>query len=315
MKNKHRWPLLYGLALTAFSAYVLLDAFVIPRSYSAVTESATSSAIAASSEAGSGGAAEDGGTEENGGAAESAAVITDSSYNDGSCAIQITQYRAYNTNLYVADITLTGAETLKTALANHTYGKNVTAAASEIAADNGAILAINGDYYGARSGYVIRNGVLYRSTSADSEQQDLVIGADGSFSIVREGDVTAEELLDAGAQQVLSFGPGLLEDGEITVEQNTEVDKAKASNPRTAIGILGPLHYVFVVADGRTEESSGVSLYELAEFMQKLGVQTAYNLDGGGSSTMVFNGAVVNCPTSDGRRIQERKVSDIVFIG
>lgn len=303
MKNKHRWPLLYGLALTAFSAYVLLDAFVIPRSYSAVTESTTSSAIAASSEAGSGGAA------------ESAAVITDSSYNDGSCAIQITQYRAYNTNLYVADITLTGAETLKTALANYTYGKNVTAATSEIAADNGAILAINGDYYGARSGYVIRNGVLYRSTSADSEQQDLVIGADGSFSIVREGDVTAEELLDAGAQQVLSFGPGLLEDGEITVEQNTEVDKAKASNPRTAIGILGPLHYVFVVADGRTEESSGVSLYELAEFMQKLGVQTAYNLDGGGSSTIVFNGAVVNCPTSDGRRIQERKVSDIVFIG
>lgn len=309
MKNKHRWPLLYGLALTAFSAYVLLDAFVIPRSYSAVTESATSSAIAASSEAGSGDTTEGGDT------TESAAVITDSSYNDGSCAIQITQYRAYNTNLYVADITLTGAETLKTALANHTYGKNVTAATSEIAADNGAILAINGDYYGARSGYVIRNGVLYRRTSADSEQQDLVIGADGSFSIVREGDVTAEELLDAGAQQVLSFGPGLLEDGEITVEQNTEVDKAKASNPRTAIGILGPLHYVFVVADGRTEESSGVSLYELAEFMQKLGVQTAYNLDGGGSSTMVFNGAVVNCPTSDGRRIQERKVSDIVFIG
>lgn len=309
MKNKHRWPLLYGLALTAFSAYVLLDAFVIPRSYSAVTENASSSAIAASSEAGDGRAAE------SSGAADSAAVITDSSYNDGDCAIQITQYRAYDTNLYVADITLSGAGTLKTALANNTYGKNVTAATSEIAADNGAILAINGDYYGARSGYVIRNGVLYRSTSAGSEQQDLVIGADGSFSIVREGDVTAEELLDAGAQQVLSFGPGLLEDGGITVEQNTEVDKAKTSNPRTAIGILGPLHYVFVVADGRTEESSGVSLYELAEFMQKLDVQTAYNLDGGGSSTMVFNGAVVNCPTSDGRRIQERKVSDIVFIG
>lgn len=309
MKNKHRWPLLYGLALTAFSAYVLLDAFVIPRSYSAATEGAPSSAIAAASEA------EDGSTAENGGAAESAAVITDNSYNDGSCAIQITQYRAYDTDLYVADITLTGAETLKTALASNTYGKNVTAATSEIAQANGAILAINGDYYGTRNGYVIRNGALYRSTSAGSEQQDLVIGADGSFSIVREGDVTAEELLDAGAQQVLSFGPGLLEDGEITVEQNTEVDKAKTSNPRTAIGILGPLHYVFVVADGRTEASTGVSLYELAEFMQKLGVQTAYNLDGGGSSTMVFNGAVVNCPTSDGRHIQERKVSDIVFIG
>lgn len=309
MSGKLRWPLLYGLALTAFSAYVLLDAFVIPRSYLTVTEGAPSSEAAVSSEA------ESGSTAENGGAAENAAVITDSSYNDGSCAIEITQYRAYDTDLYVADITPTGPETLKTALAGNTYGKNVTAATSAIAEDNGAVLAINGDYYGARNGYVIRNGVLYRSTSASREQQDLVIGADGSFSIVREGDVTAEELLDAGAQQVLSFGPGLLEDGAITVEQNTEVDKARTSNPRTSIGILSPLHYVFVVADGRTEASAGLSLYELAEFMQGLGVQTTYNLDGGGSSTMVFNGTVVNCPTSDGRHIRERKVSDIVFIG
>lgn len=269
MRGRYCWPLLYGLALTAFSVYVLLDAFVIPCSYLAVTEGA----VTASSEA------EGGSTADYGGAARSAAVITDDSYNDGSCTIKITQYRACETNLYVVDITLTDPQTLKTALASNTYGKNVTAATSKIAADNGAILAINGDYYGARSGYVIRNGVLYRSSSAGSEQQDLVIGTDGSFSIVREGGVTAEELLDAGAQQVLSFGPGLLEDGEITVEQNTEVDKAKTSNPRTSIGILGPLHYVFVVADGRIKASAGVSLYELAEFMQGLGVQTAYNLD------------------------------------
>ena len=59
-----------------------------------------------------------------------------------------------------------------------------------------------------------------------------------------------------------------------------------------------PGKQIFVVSDGRTDESSGLSLYELACFMKDLGVNTAYNLDGGGSSTMVFNGELVNNPTS-----------------
>ena len=88
-----------------------------------------------------------------------------------------------------------------------------------------------------------------------------------------------------------------------------------ASNPRTAIGQIDELHYVFVVSDGRTSASDGLSLYELASFMSELGVRTAYNLDGGGSSTMVFNGRVVNNPTTNGRSISERSVSDIVYIG
>jgi exopolysaccharide biosynthesis protein len=70
-----------------------------------------------------------------------------------------------------------------------------------------------------------------------------------------------------------------------------------------------------VVSDGRTDESQGLTLQELAQFMQKLGVKTAYNLDGGGSSTMYYNKEVVNNPTTSGRNISERKVSDIVYIG
>ena len=72
---------------------------------------------------------------------------------------------------------------------------------------------------------------------------------------------------------------------------------------------------MFVVSDGRTSESEGLSLYELATFMQSLGVTTAYNLDGGGSSTIYFNGQVINNPTTNGNSISERKVSDIVYIG
>ena len=106
-----------------------------------------------------------------------------------------------------------------------------------------------------------------------------------------------------------------MENGQITVSSSYEVARAMQSNPRTAIGIIDELHYVFVVADGRTSESEGLSVYELAKFMQSLGAKTAYNLDGGGSSTMYFNGNVVNNPTSNGRTIRERSVSDIVYIG
>ena len=298
MKHRALFPRLYAFALTAFTAFVLLDAFVIPQSYSIVeTPAATQSNPA------------DTATD------NASAAVTATTYDNGSTKITLSTYREYDTDIYVAEVTLSSADALKTAFANNIYGKNVTQTTSAMAQAQNAILAINGDYYGARSGYVIRNGVLYRDTAASTEQQDLVIYADGSMEIVREGDVTAQELLKQGAQQVLSFGPGLLTGGEVRVEQNTEVDKARTSNPRTAIGQVDNLHYVFVVADGRTNQSAGLSLYQLAQFMQGLGVRTAYNLDGGGSSTMVFGGSVVNQPTSSGERISERKVSDIVYIG
>mgnify|MGYP001126969062 CR=1 FL=1 len=104
-------------------------------------------------------------------------------------------------------------------------------------------------------------------------------------------------------------------DGQIAVTESEEVVRSRVSNPRTAVGVIDRLRYLFVVSDGRTGESEGLSLYELAEFMQSLGAQTAYNLDGGGSSTMYFNGEIINNPTTNGRRIQERSVSDIVYIG
>jgi len=121
-------------------------------------------------------------------------------------------------------------------------------------------------------------------------------------------------LLAAGAWQVLSFGPALVTNGTVAVSESEEVGKAMASNPRTALGITEDGHYLFVVSDGRTSESEGLSLYELAEFMQSLGVTTAYNLDGGGSSTIYLNGEVINQPTTSGKSIKERSVSDIVYI-
>ncbi len=309
--KKYLWAICYGLLLTAFTAYVLMDTFVITRVYTTVPSDDTDSSSLVEGN--------DSGSELRQDSASSIIIpdriITDTSYTDDNISITITEYRENETTVYVADVKLSSAGFLKTAFAESAYGKNITEKTSEIAANNNAILAINGDYYGAQEkGYVLRNGILYRST-ADSDQEDLVIYKDGSFEIITEKNVSADSLLDKGAQQILSFGPALVMNGKISVTEDEEVGKAMTDNPRTAIGIIDDLHYVLVVSDGRTDESEGLTLYELAEFMQTLGAETAYNLDGGGSSTMVFNGEVINNPTTNGKKIKERSVSDIVYIG
>lgn len=312
LKKPHLWAAAFSVLLVSFTLFVVLDTFVISRTYAVIEEK--TSQKDSGSEADSEGAAGD--SSAGAGSGSGDAVTTENTYSDDNISITITEYREYDTSIFVADVTLKDARYLQTAFANNAYVKNVTQTTSAIAEANDAILAINGDYYGAQNrGYVIRNGVIYRNTVSDSSQEDLVIYEDGSFEIVTEGAVTASELLDKGAVQVLSFGPGLIKNGEVSVTSTEEVDKAKTSNPRTAIGIIDDLHHVLVVSDGRTSASTGLYLYQLAEFMESLGATTAYNLDGGGSSTMCFNGAVINNPTTDGRTIKERSVSDIVSIG
>ncbi len=220
--------------------------------------------------------------------------------------------------IYIADIRLSSIDYLKTAFADDTYGRNIAQKTSVIAENCNAILAINGDYCGFRSkGFVLRNNVLYRDTArSDGDDEALVIDASGDFSIIRESSSSALDLLNRGVLQIFSFGPALVDGGVIAVEKNTEISgKSMVSNPRTAIGQISGLHYLFVVSDGRTSESAGLSLYQLAEVCLSRGCSVAYNLDGGGSSTIWFNGSVINKPTTDGRRITERSVSDIVYIG
>ena len=235
-------------------------------------------------------------------------------YSDSKSKITVTRYRAYDSNIYVADVEVTDGTSILSAFANNTYGRNITDTTSDMAEENNAVLAINGDYYGARqSGYVIRNGVVYRNQGSNGE--DMVISKDGSLSFISESDTTTDSLIQKQTWQVLSFGPVLVENGQVAVTENDEVGMAMASNPRTAIGTVAKNHYLFVVSDGRTSESAGLSLYELANFMKSLGATNVYNLDGGGSSTMVFQGEVVNNPTTNGNKISERAVSDILYIG
>ncbi len=252
-----------------------------------------------------------------------ALVISDDwSYTSESVSIQINQVSTgsgENTvTYYVADVTLSDATTLASAFAENQFGANIIEFTSEIAADNNAIFAINGDYYGFRQdGIVIRNGIVYRD-------EPTRIGAafyqDGSMKVFDETQTSAAELLEQGVWNTLSFGPALIVDsqivdfeGRIQIDNNIGNHSIQGSNPRTGIGIIAPNHYVFVVVDGRSKGySRGLTLDEFAQIFAELGCTDAYNLDGGGSSTMYFMGRVVNNPLG---RNQERGTSDILYIG
>lgn len=299
LKKHYAYASVFGLLLTGSFTYSMLKTFVLAETISTVATTSTSPNTATANQA------------------AKTATVTDSSYKDDNISINLSESTVNSTQVYVADVTVSSSDYLKTAFAQNAFGTNVTAKTSETATDNNAILAVNGDYYGANStGYVIRNGVVYSDTvREDSSNGDLAIYKDGSFKIIYEDQISADQLVKDGVVNLLAFGPALVENGEIAVGTNEEVGQAMASNPRTAIGIIDANHYIIVVSDGRTSESKGLSLYQMAEVMKSYGVKTAYNLDGGGSSTLYFNSQVINKPTTGGNKISERAVSDIVYIG
>ena len=259
-----------------------------------------------------------GGTSDPGGTA----VATDASYVSGSSTINISAVATGSgdntVTYYVADVVLDDATTLQSAFANDSFGENITETTSAIAEANNAIFAINGDYYGFRdTGIVIRNGVVFRDEGA---RQGLAFYRDGTVKVYDETTTTAEQLVSEGVWNTLSFGPSLLDNGEIAEGiEDVEVDtnfgnhSIQGEQPRTAVGIIDQNHLVFVVVDGRSPGySAGVTMTGLAEIMQGLGATTAYNIDGGGSSTMYFNGGLVNNPLGENK---ERGTSDILYIG
>jgi exopolysaccharide biosynthesis protein len=217
---------------------------------------------------------------------------------------------------YAADITVTDATVVRSAFAQDQFGLNITEDPSTIASDHGAILAINGDYYGFRdTGIEIRNGVTYRD---EPVRDGLVFYTDGRIEIYDETTTSADELLEDGAWNTLSFGPAVLLDGavpdgveDVEVDTNVGNHSIQGDQPRTAIGVIGENHLVFLVVDGRDEGySRGAGLPELGEILLDLGCTDGYNLDGGGSSVLIFDGEIQNRPSGGG----ERATSDILYI-
>ena len=133
LKKRYAYASIFVLLLTASFSYSMLKTFVIAETISTVSSTSSSSNAEAASKA-----------------AETA-TVTDNSYSDDNISVTLTERTVSNTQVYIADVTVSSSEYLKTAFAQNTYGNNVTAKTSETAANNKAILAVNGDYYGANS--------------------------------------------------------------------------------------------------------------------------------------------------------------------
>ncbi|MCR8660379.1 phosphodiester glycosidase family protein [Paenibacillus endoradicis] len=250
------------------------------------------------------------------------ATYDDWNYEDENINIQIEQHEVGTgedmITYFVADVQLQDQSYLRTALANNQFGRNIIDYTSSIAEDNHAILAINGDYYGFRDdGIVIRNGQLLRD---DSTRDGLVMYSSGVMAAFDEELTSGEQLLADDAAQTFSFGPVLVENSvayddfdKVSIDKNFGNRSIQNANPRTGIGWIDKNHYILVVVDGRKSGySRGMTLNEFAELFEELGAQVAYNLDGGGSSTMYFMGNIVNNPLGKNK---EREVSDIIYIG
>jgi len=290
-----------ALAVGGGTAWAL-DRFVIEHVEATNTSANTSSTVTAAT------AASDG-------------SYTARTYSSGTANIAVSTHTRGSgddtVTWFVADITVRDATIVRSAFANDAFGENVIANPSAIAAQVGAVLAINGDYYGFRdTGIVIRNGVAYRDRGT---RQGLAFRTDGSMRLYDETTTSAATLLADGVWNTLSFGPGLVEGGTVisgidSVEIDTNIGNhsVQGRQPRTGVGLVDDNHFLFVVVDGRaTGYSRGMTMTEFAQAFADLGARTAYNLDGGGSSAMLFHGELVNNPLGSGR---ERGTSDILYV-
>ena len=236
-------------------------------------------------------------------------VRTSTSYKSENVSVTLTMYSVPEEELtyYVQDVYVANIESIRNVFADDTFGKGITEEVVEMDNRVGAIGAINGDYYGHGSvGVVIRNGVLYRESWAP-DQDVMVLFRDGTMKAYSsEKEFNAQEVMAAGAWQAWCFGPSLLDaNGELL-----ESYERTKHDPRTVFGMIEPGHYVLITIDGRQPGySEGTTYSETAKLCKALGCVAAYNLDGGKTSQMTFNGHVVNSPYEGGR-----KVSDLIYI-
>lgn len=229
------------------------------------------------------------------------------SYGSPTMKITIEPVMRDNLRMWISTIKIKDPKQLESAFAKDEFKLNNREKTSDIAKRHGAVFAVDGAAAGFnKDSFVIRDRILYRATNMDFAP--LIIKDNGDFVISNRAEKTGEEILQMGGRHTFDFGPDLIKNGEII---NWNADwYSDAKDPRTAIGQKGPLEYVVIVADGRSKISDGISFYDLALEFKRLDCEWAYALDGGGSTTLYFNGQVINEP-SDWNG--ERAVTDILY--
>ena len=205
----------------------------------------------------------------------------------------------YDTNVYVTHIFTNDYTLFKTGNGTGFDNAIKTYRANYVSDKYQMIYAQNTDTFldgrNTDRGIIIRNGVVIRKTLL---YDMLAYYDDGHMEVFKRGeDISADKLIEDGAILSFSFGPVLVEDYQIADE--CAFDELADRNPRSAIGYVEPGHYVMIVCDGRDEEvSRGLSMYQLAQVFKAEGCQTAYNLDGGTTSTITFFGNYITRRTA-----------------
>ena len=202
--------------------------------------------------------------------------------------------------------------------------------ATETAKKHNVVFAMNTDYYTYRvavnnnrhTGIVIRDGrILYDDTYTEKQVTNsmfpnldmLAFMPDGSLKVYHSWEKTAQEFIDEGVQTVYSFGPYLLLDGKVSERAYANNEN---KNPRCAIGMVEPGHYVAIMCEGRLKRSAGVTMSYLAKMMRAKGCQVAFNMDGGQTAVMVFMGKQLNqIGAYDGGKTNSRPTSEVLGFG
>ena len=226
-------------------------------------------------------------------------AVTENSYQSPDISVTVTRETAGRITYYLADIYVRDITCFQSALARNTYGSGFRDSIEDMAFLNNALLAVNGDYYGnTREGVVIRNGVIYRANPTSCDV--CVLYYNGVMRVMPGSSFSVEEAIADGAWQAWTFGPALLDTDGSVLTSFASTNRIISANPRTAIGYYEPGHYCMVVVDGRGT-SAGITLPDLSQLFYDLGCTAAYNLDGGNSSIMVWQDAVINDPSGGGR--------------
>ena len=236
-------------------------------------------------------------------------VSDEQEYSSPDLSIRITKSQYGKTKsamYYMADIYLTDIHQFATVLAKDKYGSGLRESVKSMAQRGNALLAITGDTYGNQdAGIVIRNGIVHRQEKSAFDV--CVLYYDGTMRTFAPDDFSLEQAIADGAYQAWCFGPMLLDERgwPIPDEELNTSKNIRRANPRAGIGYYEPGHYCFVVVDGRTSDSSGMSLEEFSSLFAELGCKAAYNMDGGRSAEMYYNGDVLNDPYKGGRSVSD----------
>lgn len=241
-----------------------------------------------------------------------AANFTDTGYRDDTIIVEIEEVQQHSSTFHIAYVKIATASQLRTAVAGD-MGSNRTYKTSVLAESMNAVVAINGDFYTqSKAGFIIRQGETFRQKT--SKNMDLLLIDDmGDFHIVLRGHDNQKAavkalLADYTIVNGFFFGPALVADGVVQVIPDEYQFNPFGEEPRAAIGQIGPLTYALVTVDGRIANSDGVTMPELAAFMDQIGCKFAYALDGGNSSALVYNNRLLSV-----KDVEERSVSDIIY--